>query len=78
MSSVNRVIQLKKEIETLQNERIVYQDRFDIGMKKLKEEFKCNSIEEGKSLLEKLNSKKDNLSNKIDTKIESLESELRK
>ena len=78
MNNINRVMQLKKEIETLQNERIVYQDRFDIGMKKLKEGFKCNSIEEGESLLEKLNNKKENLSNKIDTKIESLEKELGK
>ena len=73
-SDEQRLMELKTEIDKCQQEVSKLEGQKDLLNKQLKEDWKCDTIEEAQEMITKLNKQVDTLSNEIDTGIEEIES----
>ena len=70
---VERLMDLKKEIDQAKLEQASLQGMLNQNLKRLKTEFGCSNIDEAKELLDKLNKDKTNLESKIEKAVTELE-----
>jgi hypothetical protein len=68
-----RLLDLKKEIESAKIEKAQSEGALNQNMSRLKEEFKCRSIEQAQKQLEKLKEQKEVLQGKIESAMKKLE-----
>ena len=73
-SDEQRLMELKTEIDKCQQEVSKLEGQKDLLNKQLKEDWKCDTIEEAQEMITKLKEQVDTLSNEIDTGIEEIES----
>ena len=73
-SDEQRLMELKTEIDKCQQEVSKLEGQKDLLNKQLKEDWKCDTIEEAQGMITKLKKQVDTLSNEIDTGIEEIES----
>lgn len=73
MSIESRLLDLKKEIESAKIEKAQAEGALNQNMNRLKEEFKCRSIEQAQKQLEKLKEQKEILQGKIEFAMKKLE-----
>ena len=73
-SDEQRLMELKTEIDKCQQEVSKLEGQKDLLNKQLKEDWKCDTIEEAQEMITKLKKQVDTLSNEIDTGIEEIES----
>lgn len=57
MPTANEFIELQEELETAKEKSNMAKAQVSVLLKKLKDEFGCNNIEEAEALLKKLNSR---------------------
>ena len=73
-SDEQRLMELKTEIDKCQQEVSKLEGQKDLLNKQLKEDWKCDTIQEAQEMITKLKKQVDTLSNEIDTGIEDIES----
>jgi chromosome segregation ATPase len=73
MSIESRLLDLKKEIESAKIKKAQAEGALNQNLNRLKEEFKCRSIEQAQKQLEKLKEQKEILQGKIESAMKKLE-----
>lgn len=72
-TSVERLLQLKEEIQQAKLEKATVEGSIKQNMIRLKEEFGCRSLEQAKAKLAKLKEQKESLQEQIEGAVKQLE-----
>lgn len=74
-NEAKRLLELKEEIEQAKLDSASIKGAIEQNMKRLKEEFKVNSLDQAKVKLERLKKQAEDLKEQIATAVENLESQ---
>ena len=77
MSTVEKLTQLKTKIETAKTELARLEGRSQEIERRMRDEFKVNTLDEARSLLAEMQDKLDKLDAEVDAGVESLEKKMK-
>jgi len=77
MSTVEKLTQLKTKIETAKTELARLEGRSQETERRMRDEFKVNTLDEARALLAEMQDKLDKLDAEVDAGVESLEAKMK-